>query len=210
LSTIALAQNSVGQINGEIELVGRGDSIARMLATADGKVGLVVEGGKISKLLMEQVALHAPEMVLLKITGDQLIEIRCGVADFNVEHGVMKVGALVLDTDVTKIAGTGSVDLANETLSLTLIPRPKRLSLLALRGPIYVRGDLAHPDVAVDAGRMGAGGLAALALGAISPALSLVALADPGSREVSDCNALTERVQAPWSKATSAEKHVPV
>ena len=31
LPTIALAQNSVGQINGEIELVGRGDSIARML-----------------------------------------------------------------------------------------------------------------------------------------------------------------------------------
>jgi AsmA protein len=210
LPTIALAQNSVGQINGEMELVGRGDSIARMLATADGKVGLVVEGGKISKLLMEQVALHVPEMVLLKITGDQLIEIRCGVADFDVEHGVMKVGALVLDTDVTKIAGTGSVDLANETLSLTLVPRPKRLSLFALRGPIYVQGDLAHPDLAVDAGRMVARGVAALALGAISPALSIVALADPGSGKDSDCNALTTRVQAPWHKTTSAEKHAPV
>jgi uncharacterized protein involved in outer membrane biogenesis len=161
-------------------------------------------------MLIDQLVVHVQEMVLRKITGAQLIESRCDVADFNVEHGVMKVGALLLDTDVTKIAGTGSVDLANETLSLTLIPRPKRLSLLALRGPIYVRGDLAHPDVAVDADRMGARGLAALALGAISPALSLLALADPGSREDSECNALTERVQAPWSKTTSAEKHLPV
>ena len=210
LPTIALAQNSVGQINGEIELVGRGDSIARMLATADGKVGLVVDGGKVSKLLMEEVALHVPEMVLLQITGDQLIDIRCGVADFNVEHGMMKVGVLVLDTDVTTIAGTGSVDLAKETLSLTLVPKSKRLSLFALRGPIHVRGDLANPDLAVDAGRVVARGLAALTLGAISPALSLVALADPGLGKDSDCNGLTKLVQAPWQKATLAEKHAPV
>jgi AsmA protein len=193
LPTIALAQNSVGQINGEIELVGRGDSIARMLATADGKVGLVIEGGKISRLLMEQVTLHVPEMVLLQITGDQLIDIRCGVADFNVEHGVMNVGTLVLDTDVTRIAGTGSVDLANETLSLTLVPRSKQFSLLALRGPIYVRGDLAHPDLSVDAGRVAMRGLAAVALGAVNPALALVALVDPGSGKNSACNALDKQ-----------------
>jgi uncharacterized protein involved in outer membrane biogenesis len=210
LPTIALAQNSVGQINGEIELVGHGDSIARMLATADGKVGLVVQGGQISKLLMEQVALHVPEMVLQQITGDKLIDIRCGVADFNVEHGVMKVGALVLDTDVTKIVGTGSVDLAKETLSLTLIPSPKRLSLFALRGPISVRGDLAHPDLAVDAGRVGARGLAAVALAAINPVLSLIVLADPGSGKDSECNALTKQAQAPWHKTASAEKRAPV
>ena len=206
LPTIALAQNSIGEIDGEIELVGRGDSIARMLATADGKVGLVVEHGKISKLLMEQVALHVPEMVLQQITGDELIDIRCGVADFNVEHGVMKVGALVLDTEVTKIAGTGSVDLTKETFSLTLIPHAKHLSLFALRGPISVRGDLAHPDLAVDPSRVVTRGLAALALAAISPALSFVALADPGSAKDSDCNALTRLVQAPWHKTESVGK----
>jgi AsmA protein len=209
LPTIALAQNSIGQINGEIELIGRGDSIARMLATADGKVGLVIEGGKISKLLMEQVAMHVPEMLLQQITGDQLIDIRCGVADFNVEHGVMQIGALVLDTDVTRIAGTGSVDLAKETLSLTLVPSPKRLSLFALRGPISVRGDLAHPDLAVDAGRVGVRGLAAIVLAAINPVLSVIALADPGSGEVGDCNALAKQAQAPWHKTASAEKHAP-
>jgi hypothetical protein len=57
---------------------------------------------------------------------------------------------------------------------------------------------------------MVARGVAALALGAISPALSIVALADPGSGKDSDCNALTTRVQAPWHKTTSAEKHAPV
>ena len=207
LPTIARAENSVGHINGAIELVGRGDSIARMLATADGKVGLVVEGGKISKLLIEQVSLRVPEIVLQHLTGDELIDIRCGVANFNLEHGVMQVGALVLDTDVTEIGGTGSIDLAKETLSLTLIPSPKRLSLFALRGPIYIRGDFAHPDLAFDVGRVGARGVAALLLAAVNPALALIALADPGSGLDSACNALTKQTQAPWRKMASAEKH---
>lgn len=206
LPTIPLAQHSGGQINGNIELVGHGDSIARMLATADGHVDLVVEGGKISKLLMQQIALHVPEIILQNLTGDELVAIRCGVANFHVEHGVMNVDALVLDTDVTKIVGVGSVDLTNETLSLTLIPSAKRMSLFALRGPISVRGDLAHPEVAVDVGRVGARGVAALLLGAVNPALSLLALADPGSATDSDCNALSKRAPGPGRKPASSVK----
>jgi uncharacterized protein involved in outer membrane biogenesis len=146
-------------------------------------------------------------MVLLQITGDEVIDIRCGVANFNVEHRIMKVDAFLLDTDVTKLAGTGSFDLANETFSLALIPKSKRFSLFALRGPIYVRGDLAQPDLSVDAGRVAVRDFAAVALAAISPALSLVALADPGSGRYSDCNALDKQAQAPWDKLASAEKH---
>jgi uncharacterized protein involved in outer membrane biogenesis len=209
LPTVALTQNSVGEINGEIELTGRGDSVAQMLATADGKVGLVVEGGKTSKLLMEEVALHVPEILLQQIAGDQLIDIRCGVADFSVEHGVMQVRALMLDTDVTEIAGTGSVDLATEKLDVKLIPNPKRMSLFALRGPISVRGDLSHPDLAFDTGRVAAQGLASLVLAAINPALSLITLADPGSAKESACNVLARQARAPWKRTASAEKRAP-
>jgi len=209
LPTVALAQKSVGEINGEIELTGRGDSIAQMLATADGKIGLVVDSGKTSKLLMEEVALHVPEMLLQQIAGDQLIDIRCGVADFSIEHGVMRVRALMLDTDVTEIAGTGSVDLATETLNLQLIPSPKRMSLFALRGPISVRGELSHPDLAFDTGRVGVQGLASLVLAAINPALSLITLADPGSAKESACNALTRQARAPWKGTASAERRAP-
>jgi uncharacterized protein involved in outer membrane biogenesis len=209
LPTVALAQKSVGEINGEIELTGRGDSIAQMLATADGKIGLVVDGGKASKLLMEEVALHVPEILLQQIAGDQLIEIRCGVADFSVEHGVMRVRALMLDTDVTEIAGTGSVDLATETLNLTLIPSPKRMSLFALRGPVSVRGELSHPDLSFDRGRVALQGLASLVLAAINPALSLITLADSGSAKENACNAFTRQARAPWKKTLSAENRAP-
>jgi AsmA protein len=89
-------------------------------------VGLVVDGGKVSKLMMEQIALHIPEIVLQTIAGDELVDIRCGVADFSVEHGTLQVATLVLDTDVTRVTGSGSVDLAQESLDLMLIARSKK------------------------------------------------------------------------------------
>jgi hypothetical protein len=73
-----------------------------------------------------------------------------------------------------------------------------------MRGPIYVRGDLAHPDVAVDTARLGMRSLAALALGAINPALSVVALTDPASAKDSDCGALTSRARAPAPAAAAS------
>jgi len=83
------------------------------------------------------------------------------------------------------------------------------MSLFALRGPISVRGDLAHIDLAVDAGRVWGRGFAALALAAISPALSLIALVDPGSGNISNCSALTEQARAPSHKTASAETPAP-
>ena len=209
LPTIALAAKSTGEINGEIELAGQGDSIARMLATADGKIGLVVDGGKISRLLLEKISLHIPEIVLQTIAGDELVDIRCGVADFSVERGTMRVTALVLDTDVTKVTGSGNVDLAQESLDLKLIAKPKKMSLFALRGPISVRGDLTRPQMSVDAGRAVARGIAAAALVAINPLLALVPLADAGSGNDSNCLTLTRETQMPWRKVVAAERRAP-
>jgi len=206
LPTVPGTEKSVGHVNGEIELVGQGDSVARMLGTADGKVGLVVDGGRVSKRLLEQMALHIPEILLQQIAGDELVDIRCGIADFVVEDGVMQARTLVLDTDVVKVSGTGSTDLAKETLSLTLVPRPKKPSLFALRGAITVHGQLGAPEVSVDTSRTAARGLAALALAAINPALALLPLADSGSGKDSDCVALTRQTQAPWRSTAVTQK----
>ena len=188
--TVDLNRNSIGHINGDLNLKGKGNSVGRMLATADGKVGLVVAGGEISKLMMEKMGLHIWEILQLKLSGDRLVKLRCAVADFDVKQGVMHAGALVLDTEVTTIIGTGSVDLGREKLDLTLNPKTKNTSPLALRSPIYVRGSFANPDVQVDKGRVAMRGIGALALGLVNPFLALLPLIDAGPGKDSDCGQL--------------------
>ncbi len=83
-----------------------------MLAGADGKVGLVVTGGEISRLMMEKLGLHLLEILQLKMSGDTLVKLRCAVVDFDVKAGTMRAEALVFDTEVTTVVGTGSINLA--------------------------------------------------------------------------------------------------
>ena len=194
--TVELSKTSIGQVNGEFDLAGKGNSVGRMLASSSGHVGLVVAGGEISKLMMEKVGLHLWEILALTVTGDRLVKLRCAVADFDVRQGVMQTDALIFDTEVTTIIGSGSIDLGQERLNLTLNQKTKNTSPLALRSPIYIRGSFAKPEAGVDKARVAARALGAIALGLVNPLLVLIPLIDAGPGKDSDGGQLVRDARA--------------
>lgn len=187
-----LRKTSIGRLNGDIELAGQGASVGRMLATADGRLSLVAQNGEISRLLMEQVGLHLIEILQLNLTGDQTVRLNCAVADFDVTRGVMQARALVLDTSVNTLIGSGRIDLAQERFDLKVVPRTKVSSLVALRSPFYVKGPFASPKFELDAGRIAARGAGALALGLLNPLLALIPLFEAGPGVESQCARLVQ------------------
>ncbi len=193
--TIKLTKGSSGQLNGEFNLTGQGDSVRAMLANANGKLGLVVTDGELSRLMMEKIGLHLWEILQLKISGDQLIHLRCAVADFEVKEGNMQSQAIVFDTEITTILGSGDINLGKETLDLTLKQKTKNTSPLALRSPIYIRGSFANPEVHVDERYVILRGLSAVALGIINPVLAFVPLVDPGPGKDRDCQQLASEAR---------------
>lgn len=188
---------SIGQLNGDISLRGRGDTVAAMLGSADGKLAMVINEGEISKLMMESVGLHLLEILQLKISGDKPIRIRCGVADFDVKQGVMQSNILVFDTDITRIGGSGSIDLGKEQLDLILTPKSRKLSLVSLRTPIHVRGSFVDPQVSLDKTKLAARGFGALALGLVNPLLALLPLIETGPGLDSECGQMIREAQTP-------------
>ena len=187
LPEVDLARVAIGRLDGDMRLAGSGASLGRMLASADGRVSLVAKEGLISRLLMEKIGLHLLEILRLNLTGDETVALRCAVADFEVKKGRMAVQALVLDTSISTVFGSGHVDLGTETLDLAFVPRTKVTSVIALRSPIYLRGPFADPAVSVDAGAIVTRGLGALALGLLNPLLALVPLHDAGPGIASPC-----------------------
>src|SRR6266404_4558660 len=112
MPTIKEGEASIGDINGLIELAGRGDSVAGMLGSSDGKVGLYLDGGKISRFMMELVAMDIWGVARTKLAHDtSSVDIRCAIADFGVKDGMMNTNAFVFDTQVVNVEGTGSVNL---------------------------------------------------------------------------------------------------
>lgn len=184
---VKLGQDAIGKVGGRIALTGSGNSIAAMLGGSDGSVAVGMGQGQISNLLMEFTGIDVAEILKFKLTGDHKIPIRCGFGDFAVENGVMTAKSLAFDTSDTVLVGSGTIDLNRETLDLTIRPRPKDRSLLALRTPLLVTGTFKKPNARPDYKRLGLRGAAALALGAIAPPAALLATLELGPGKDTGC-----------------------
>ena len=190
------ANTSFGAIGGRVELHGQGDSMHRILATADGTVGLIAEGGQISALMVQLINLNLIKAAGLWMSGDKPVGIRCMATDFSVKHGLMEAKAIVFDTEPSIITGDGTVDLATEVMKVKLHPKPKGKALGSLRVPFHLAGTFADPSIGPDVGALALRGGIATVLGVLlTPLGSLLGTIDAGGGKDADCSALLAEVQ---------------
>ena len=209
--TVKLMKDSEGMLGANVQLAGNGNSIAAMLGSASGEMGVAMSGGELSNLLIELVGLDGGEALKFLVGGDRKTPIRCAAASFKVRNGVATSDSLVLDTGDTNIAGAGTVNLRDETIDVTLRPEPKDMSIFVARTPIRVHGRFADPDVSVKKGPIVARAGASVLLGLINPLAALIPLIETGPGKNSDCKALLATVDkarraadAPRPRASSS------
>lgn len=172
---------TVGRIDADFNLTGTGNSVATMLARADGTAGIGMGQGQVSKLLMKLSGLDLGGAAKVLVTGDQQIPIRCGMGEFAVRAGLMQTQRLVVDTSDNTIFGQGTISLRDERLDLQLRSKSKKFSLVSLRGPILLTGTLRRPALRPDYRKVGLRAAAAAALGAVAaPVAALVATVQRG------------------------------
>lgn len=181
------APESAGRIGGRVKVSGNGNSVAALMATANGEVGVAMGKGRISNLTLELAGLDIAEALKFLIGKDKVVPVRCGFADFSVKTGVMTTRAFAFDTTDTLLLADGTVDLRDESLDLLLRPRPKDSSPLSLRSPLRVRGTLMEPTVRPQGGPLVLRGAIAAALYSLAPPAALLALMESGPGENADC-----------------------
>ena len=203
--TVDITRASAGNLSGAIQLSGTGNSVARLLGSSNGKVGLFMSGGRVSELVMEMVAIDLWGVTKVKLRGDRQVAIRCVAGDFGVRNGVMETNALVFDTSDVNVSGSGEIDLKNERLDLTLEPQPKDPSLVSLRSPIFIRGSFSRPKVGVDVKGIAAKGVGAAVLAIVNPLLAVLPLINEGEGKDSDCAQLFAELSPASRKAARTE-----
>jgi AsmA family protein len=199
-----LTKASFGKIHGDIDLKGRGNSVAQMLGASSGNVALLMGPGQISNLLLEIAGIDGAEILKFLSSGDKNVLLRCAAAAFDVNSGLMSSRALVLDTTDTVIYGEGAVNLANEAMDLTLRPYPKDMSILSLRSPLKLAGTFAAPKAGPDKGALASRAGVALALGAVNPLLALAATVETGPGKDANCGAILREAASPDATARAA------
>jgi uncharacterized protein involved in outer membrane biogenesis len=187
LPQVKLADNAIGHLGGKVSLTGQGNSVAKILGSSDGQAQLGMGRGRISNLLMEMAGIDLAEIIKFKLGGDRMIPLRCAFGDFSIDDGVMTARALAFDTTDTILVGSGTINLREETLDLTIKPRPKDRSLLAFRTPLELDGTFKRPQLHPDPGRLGLRGGIALTLASITPPAALLATLELGPGEDAAC-----------------------
>jgi AsmA protein len=188
--TIKEAQASLGNLGGAIDLKGKGNSVKDMLGTSNGKIALYMDGGRVSRTLMEMVALDLWKIAKLKLKGDQsTVEIRCAIADMDVKDGMANINAMIIDTAVVNVQIGGWVNLKTEEMNLKVEPKPKDKSIASLNSPLYVRGTFSQPAIAPDA-ELVAKGIGAIVMGVLNPLLAVIPLINEGPGKDSPCGQL--------------------
>jgi uncharacterized protein involved in outer membrane biogenesis len=186
-----------GLLQARIKVTGVGRSIHQVAASASGVVTVVLPRGTVRASLAELAGLDLRGLGLLAAKSTQDTSIRCAVASFHAQKGILGVQNLTVDTEPVLVNGAGTIDLDTESLDLTFWGHPKKLRLMRLRSALFVRGTLARPKVDIQAAHAMAQMAEAAAAGVVlTPLASVLAFVDPGLTKDADCESLLSATKA--------------
>ena len=179
-----------GPITGSARLKGKGASVSAIVGSGDGDLRLLMpRGGEVNALLINLSGLELGRAFLSALGVPEKEAIRCMVADFVLQHGILVSRTLAVDTTDHIIAGGGRIDLSRELMELYLRTDGKHFSIGTLATPIRISGPFKNLSFAPDAELAVRGG-AAIGLGVLFPPAALLPTIQFGVGEGSPCAGL--------------------
>lgn len=163
LPNIQNAKPLEGVVNARLQANGTGNSARKAAATANGELTVVIPGGRIRQSLAELMGVNATKGLFMYLSKDKKeTDVRCAVAHFKVQDGIMRADRIVFDTSVVLVNGSGSINLRDESMKFVLKGKPKKFRLFRVNVPLVVGGHLSSPKFGIDPGpALFQGGLAA-------------------------------------------------
>ncbi len=173
---------TTASVFGRIHLTGKGDTMRKSLATANGRIALVFPAGtlwvrniQLGKLDLQN---YITAGILKKLKKPQ--EIRCGVIAFTVKDGISAADPVVFDTSRANFRGRGQFSFKDESLDLSVRGYSKEFSLFSGQSPVGIKGYFAAPSIRPISGqllvRAGVGVGLGVATGGIGAILAFVDL----------------------------------
>lgn len=196
-----------GRLDARVQLAGRGDSPRAIASTLDGESELDVGEGVISNRLLAIVGAGLSEIMNPLFGGQDTTRLHCVVSRIDFENGVAINRAALIDASSFSVAGSGRVDLRDESLDLHFDTSSRVAALVSLAVPFNVRGTLKSPSFAPDP--LGTAQRAAELAGlAIAPPAALAAMIGIGAAEASGDNPCQAALEGRVPAAASPQRQI--
>ena len=138
-----------GKMQGHVNLVGHGRSLAQVMGNASGDVEIASTGGSVSALMVSLAGLQLFDALILYVTGDNRIPILCALGRMNFNNGTATFDRTLLDTQKSVLHVAGTVGLQSQAVNVEVRADPKAFDLLDLHGPVSVQGKIREPKVSL-------------------------------------------------------------
>jgi AsmA family protein len=138
-----------GGVQGHVNLVGTGRSLAHVMGTATGDVEIALTSGSVSSLMVSAAGLQLFDALILYVTGDHRIPILCAAGRMNFQNGTVTFDRTLLDTQKSILHVNGTVGLQSQAVNVEVKADPKSFDLLDLHGPVSVTGKIRDPQISL-------------------------------------------------------------
>ncbi|WP_083901389.1 AsmA family protein [Azospirillum sp. B4] len=166
-----------GKLRGRVQLVGNGRSLADVMGSATGNAVITMSGGTISSLMVSLAGLQIADALVLYITGDDQIPIRCAGGRLNFNHGEVVFDRTLMDTRKSVVHVEGRAGLKTQEVDTEITADTKKFDLLDLHAPVVVKGKIRSPRISI---------------GRLIP----IPLPDFGGADDVDCESMTRQLLA--------------
>lgn len=148
LKSLGIATDQIaGEISARIALTAAGRKLGDAMRTAQGAMVFAMIDGKVARDVLEKAS---ADLRTLFRSGKGMSQVKCLLGVARVKDGVARVAPLILRTPEATLTGGGAIDLANNTLDLTIRSDPKSTGFFALDIPIRISGALDAPKAGTD------------------------------------------------------------
>lgn len=151
LTDMQVTEDIEGKGNINVDVAGRGTSVAKIMAGLNGRASVLMGEGRMKTTFMQNMLGGAGNLlnqVLDKGKAGYTV-VHCAVLDFPISKGIATAKAFYIDSETRGIIGTGTVNLRNETLDLVVDPRnKKKIDKASL--PVHITGTFLAPDYEID------------------------------------------------------------
>jgi AsmA family protein len=165
LKKLQITKDVDGILDIDVHFIGRGNSVAAIMAGSNGKVVATLGQGKIPMGYLNYISadIGSSFMNLINPFNKKIdhAKINCAVCDFHIHNGIAKSKVIIIDDPQLTLFSQGTVNLKTEALDFHIETKPKKgigtketgklsISLSKITKPFKLSGTLTHPALGID------------------------------------------------------------
>ncbi len=219
LKKLGLEDVAEGEVDIQVDVKSRGNSVAAIMAGLNGKFSFIIGQGQIYNkyihILGSIFSQTLPRLLNPFLEATEYTQTNCIVSGFAVKDGLARSTALMFDSEDMTVLSKGEVNFTTEELDFSIKPVPKEgarkkkikrsISLSTLAKQFRLSGTLADPSIEVDTRRasktFGKGVGAAL----VGPAAVFAVLFTSKTGEKAPCPTVIAAVEE-WYKSSKNQE----